>query len=113
MYDAASGAYLRSEGGQPHVSQEGVQANATNVVVLRAAAGYAPVGGAESFTIQLENTAGDLTLLSGGKAIPGKWTKAGVNDPFVFTTTDGKPLLLNPGKTWVELPQLEVGVSVS
>ncbi len=113
VYDAASGAYLRSEGGQPHVSQEGVQANATNVVVLRAAAGYAPVGGAESFTIQLENTAGDLTLLSGGKAIPGKWTKAGVNDPFVFTTTDGKPLLLNPGKTWVELPQLEVGVSIS
>ena len=110
-YDAASGTYLRSEGGAPHMAEGGGQVRATNVLVLRAAAGIAPVGGSESFTIQLENASGDLTLMSGGKAIPGRWSKAGINDPFVFTTTDGKPLLLNPGKTWVELPQLEVPVT--
>ena len=110
-YDPATATYKRSEGGEPHLDDDGVQVTATNVLVLRVEAGNAPIGRTRTFTIQLENASGDLTLMSGGKAIPGRWSKAGINDPFAFTTTDGKPLLLNPGKTWVELPQMEVPVT--
>ncbi len=111
-YDPITATYRRSEGREPHLDDDGVPVTATNVLVLRVEAGNAPIGRTRTFTIRLEDTSGDLTLLSGGKAIPGKWSKAGINDPFSFTTTDGKTLLLSPGKTWVELPQIEVPVTL-
>ncbi len=111
-YDPTTATYRRSEGGEPHLDDDGVQVTATNVLVLRVDAGNAPIGRSSTFTIELENTSGDLTLLSGGRAIPGKWAKGGTNGPFRFTTTDGQPLLLSPGKTWVELPQIEVPVTL-
>ena len=36
--------------------------------------------------------------------ILGSWTRKDRLDPFTLTTADGEPVLLAPGRTFVELP---------
>lgn len=52
------------------------------------------------------NTVGTGTgyLLTGGKLTEINWSKSeDDNEPTVFTTTDGDPIILNPGLTWVNV----------
>ncbi len=48
--------------------------------------------------------AGDGFVLTQGKAIAIKWARAANTAPFTFTTPDGQPVGLTPGRTWVALP---------
>lgn len=59
--------------------------------------------------LDLVDSAGPVQLFTGGTVVDGCWNKRGVNEPFSFTTPDGK-LLLAPGNTWVEC--LLTGMSV-
>ena len=38
-----------------------------------------------------------------GVAITGTWSRASLTTPSTFTATDGAPMTLQPGDTWVEL----------
>ncbi len=49
----------------------------------------------------LEGT-GSATVLSGGKAVTGKWSKRSTGS-VLRVTADGEDILLAPGETWVEL----------
>lgn len=106
-YDRRSGEYQRSQPWGPHVTADGTRISATNVLVLQvdsvteklAAGEGAPVP-----VLQLIDASGPLTAHANGRSVQGRWSKAGVNDPFVLTTRGGEPLLLVPGTTWVELP---------
>jgi len=46
---------------------------------------------------------GDALLLTDGKAVPARWRKSSAGTPTTYTRTDGQPLLLTPGTTWVEV----------
>jgi hypothetical protein len=101
-YEPRSWRWLRSERRGPHRLEGGRQVAANNVIVLTA-------GRDRSFTQarwmtipKVVNASGTLRLYSGSKMVWGRWHKRGVNEPFRFTTLDGKPLLLRPGSTWVE-----------
>ena len=48
---------------------------------------------------------GDAWVFTGGKVIGGHWTRPDVNKPATFTDAGGKPVLLTPGRTWVELAE--------
>jgi hypothetical protein len=55
---------------------------------------------------------GRAVVLSGGKAIEGKWTKPTFEDTIEFETKDGKPLTIDPGKVWLEMvPKGKGGVN--
>ena len=100
-YDAASGTYLRSQDGKPHVDQESGPIGAKNVVVLTV--DYQPSAvDANSPEAQTIGT-GAVTVYTGGKAVTGTWTRADRTDTFHLTNADGSPILLTPGNTWVEL----------
>jgi hypothetical protein len=43
-------------------------------------------------------------LFSGGRMVLGQWSRADRLDPFTFTDNDGAPMLLTPGRTFIELP---------
>ena len=106
-YDRRSGQYRRSQPWGPHVTEDGARIEATNVLVMQvdsvteklAAGEGAPVP-----VLQLIDASGPLTAYANGRVVQGRWSKAGVNDPFVLTTRGGEPLLLVPGNTWVEMP---------
>ena len=60
----------------------------------------------------------DLTSGSGyyannGKIIPISWSKGGMNDEMKYTTTDGKELIVSPGKTYVGIIDIDRDVTYS
>jgi hypothetical protein len=104
-WSAADNAWLRAEGSTPAVEADGTPLRAANVVVLRVAvvntAFTDPAGNPVPETQMLGT--GEALVASGGRTIAATWTKNALTDPVVLTGTDGLPLLLAPGNTWVEL----------
>ena len=113
-YDASSKRWLRSEGSTPSKVASGARLAAQNVVVLRVRtrdAGYRdPVGNPVPETV-LTGT-GSALVLTGGRQVAGRWSKASPFAPLTLTTTSGAPLTVAPGTTWLELVPVSGGASV-
>ena len=43
-------------------------------------------------------------VFTGGQMITGTWTRMGRLEPFAFNDDAGAPILLTPGRTFIELP---------
>lgn len=43
----------------------------------------------------------------------GTWKKGAVDERFSFTLADGSPLLMAPGRTWVEMPSPSADLRIS
>ena len=89
--------WVRAEKWSPHLIENDGQVAADNVIVLSAARDTSFAKAKPSMTIlDVFDASGTLQLFTGDKVVDGRWTKGDVNDPFTFTTADGKPLLLDP-----------------
>jgi len=104
-YDDASGRWLRTTNGTPHVVEGGARLSFPNVVIQFCR--YQPTGvidasGSNSPEAVLVGD-GEVWVLSGPALAKGRWAK--LNPAAVTTYVDGagKPLLLQPGATWVVL----------
>lgn len=97
--------WMRSEGGSPHVTKDGTQLSATNILVLwvdvRNTSGGS--GGSSVPETIVVTDSGTGWAVAGNKYIPITWSKAGQYEPYEITTEDGEPITLMPGQTWVEL----------
>ena len=82
----------------------GVQVAPTNVVILSIDYGTSEAD-ARSPQAMTVGT-GDGFVLTQGKVIAIKWARPVNTAAFTFTTPDGKPVGLTPGRTWVALPQV-------
>jgi hypothetical protein len=90
--------FLRSQLGSPHELTDG-QASADTVVVLVLGYGTSPAGGGpEAQTLGT----GRAVVYSDGLKVEGTWTRQNPTDPFSLEA-NGQPILLAPGRTWVEL----------
>jgi hypothetical protein len=114
-YDEKSGRYLRSMPWGPHVLANGTRVAPDNVLVIRAKQHYAKL---DPSTIHEEpihdiiNTHGTFFYFHGGRYVTGTWTKGATFRPFQFTLTDGRPLRMAPGQTYVELPNTHANVRI-
>jgi hypothetical protein len=105
-YDDTAGRYLRQQPWGPHVTTEGTQVDAVNVLILEVASETRRIGegsGAPVPVLDLIDASGQFVALAGGRSVSGTWSKAGANEPFRLRTDDAGDLLLSPGNTWVEL----------
>jgi hypothetical protein len=104
-FDAGSGNYLRFQGGKAHNDAALGQVDAANVVVLVVdyvqSAIYAPSPIAQTLGT------GEAFLFTGGKSVHGTWSRDDRLKPFTLTADDGSPMLLTPGRTWVELARVD------
>jgi hypothetical protein len=104
-WDGDADTWRRSQDGSPHVDAAGEQVAVPNVVVRLTP--YRDSGVRDSVGSVVPEAAtvgeGDAWLLSGGRALPGRWHKASDDAPTTFTDRDGGPFLLSPGRTWVEV----------
>jgi len=100
-WDAASGRWLRFQGSDAHLQQDGAQISAANVVVLRAAVRYKYSDDPE--TIVAGTVDGVGYVAAGGQYTEIRWSKADRFDTFHLTALDGTPVSLVPGNTWIEL----------
>jgi hypothetical protein len=97
-WDATQGLFLRSQLGSEHELTDG-RASADNVVMLVLEYGTSPAGGGpEANTLG----SGAAVVYSDGQKIEGTWSRDNPTDPFTLEA-GGEPILLAPGRTWVEL----------
>jgi hypothetical protein len=106
IWDAASKSYHRSEYGDPHMDASGAPVGAENVVVQFVDYRSSPADRRSPEAV----TVGDGTawVFTAGKLIPGTWHRPDRGQPASFLDEDGKPILLTPGRTWVELAEANI-----
>ncbi|WP_083979635.1 DUF3048 domain-containing protein [Demequina salsinemoris] len=113
-YDKSTGLWMRSEFGVKHVTTDGTQISATNVVVLRVKIVTNHDGGGSGVPeTLLAGYSGEGQLISGDKVVDIEWSKDEMTDPIEMTTTDGEAVELAPGQTWFELIPVSGSVTVS
>jgi hypothetical protein len=109
-FDAASGTYLRSNAGTPHMDALSGQVSTNNVVVMfvdyrpSAADGNSP----EAQTIG----GGEVWMFTGGVLVRGTWSRADRLAPITLSDSTGNPILLTPGRTFVELARVNSATAV-
>jgi hypothetical protein len=104
-YNAGTGLYERQQNGKADKDKSGEQMTTNNVVVLSME--YLP-GISGSPDAQSTGT-GDVWVFSGGKKVHGTWTRPDRLQVFTLTADDGTPILLTPGRTFIELPRAQLG----
>ena len=100
-WNEASGKWLRYQGSDPHMQQDGKQISATNILILRARVRYHISDDPETLLAGTKDGIGYIA--TDGKYVEIRWSKADRRDAFHLTTLDGTPVYLAPGVTWVEL----------
>ncbi len=115
-YDPSAGAYTRSMGGFPHNDvSTGAPLAATNVLIIFAPHTETDIVedslGSRSIFIDL-SAGGRAILLRDGQAFEGTWSLPDVHAFFELRDASGRPMLLRPGTTWIEVAPPDMGVIV-
>lgn len=111
-YDPESGKYLVEEYGSAYIDgNTGEQVSVTNVLVLRTDCSLIPGDDAGRITVDL-SSGGEGWFACGGKIIPIRWSKNGVNDQLVYTTQSGETLTLGEGTSYVNIIPLSNEITV-
>ena len=101
-WDSASGQYLRSQNGAPHLAESGAQISARNVVELSTTYVPSPVDARSPNAITVGS--GPAVVHRNGTAIPVVWSRDTADAPFSFVDPlTGEPVPLDTGTTFVEL----------
>jgi hypothetical protein len=103
-WDAGSGTWKRSLDGSPSTVVGGNQIAPTNVIVQFVE--YPQVSDAQTVG------SGDAWIFTDGTLRVGKWVRPDHSQPAQYYDATGAPLLLRPGRTWVELLPVGSGVDV-
>lgn len=102
-YDKQTNSYNRDEDGSPQTDANTNQQISPKVViaiVVPETQGALDASGAyySDYNVIGSNTA--YVFQDGGLTV-GTWTKSSNNSQILFTTSDGKPLALDPGQVWI------------
>jgi hypothetical protein len=114
-WDDATGTWLRSTNGSPHLLSDGTRLAFTNVILNKVA--YRKVGYNDSSGHPVDEAgvvgSGDAIVLVGGKQVKAKWSKPSATAMTVYTDLSGAPIKLLPGPTMVSLPPTTAPISIS
>lgn len=109
QYDPVSGRYLRWTDGIPHTDAvTGEQLAFENVIVIGSTLELHDLfpekyfGAEQSLYIELTDYNGPATLLRDGQMFEGRWSRI-EGGMLQFTGTDGQPMVLKPGHTFVQI----------
>jgi hypothetical protein len=104
-WDANRKGFARWQRGTPHLDEKGIQSAPQNVIIQFVdyhGNGDADVGGNPVYVAEQVGS-GACWVLTAGHLVEGTWSKASNEAVTTFTTADGAPIALTPGRTWVEL----------
>ena len=104
-WDAPAQGWRRTQNGEPHVDGDGRQVVAPNVVVQHVT--YKDTGFVDSTGAPVPEAEvvgeGEGVVLTGGRAIPVRWSKPSAAAVTRYVDAAGAEVNLAPGQTWVEL----------
>lgn len=101
-YDAATGTYLRDQDDRTHKLADGSQVTTDNVIVVWL--DYYSSSTDPRSPDGRSTGSGDVSVFTGGRVVNGTWNRKDRLDPFEFVDEKGEPILLTPGRTFIELP---------
>lgn len=109
-FDAPSGAYLRSNGGTPHMDALSGQVSTENVIVMYVdyQASAADARSPEAQTIG----SGEALVFTGGVMLHGTWTRNDRLSAVVLHDDAGNAIQLTPGRTFIELARVGTATPV-
>jgi hypothetical protein len=104
-YDRDSNTYLRFVGGQPQVDAgDGGQVAPANVIVMTVVFGPLNDGHPEKKRLEAQNIgAGPALIATNGMTVRGTWKKASAAGPTRFYGSDGEPVTLTAGQTFIQV----------
>lgn len=99
-WDAASNSWLRTTDGAPHSVEEG-RLQPTTVIVQFTPYSYF----IDDYSVQFPEVvgSGEAWVFAAGALVPGTWHKASPDAVTNFVDSDGAPIAIPPGQTWVHL----------
>lgn len=100
-WDPATGTYLRTESGRAHNLGDGSRVTTNNVVVI--VNEYRPTPWNAKSPEAISVGGGEAIVFTGGKVITGTWARPDRLSPYTLVATDGAPIELTPGRTFVEM----------
>jgi hypothetical protein len=103
-YEPDSNSYKRNMDGQAHMSvaKDGTQTQITPKVVIALVMPYGIQNDGKHSDYGTVGT-GQMFVFQDGIVTQGTWSKADKSAQFVFSDSEGHPLTLNPGQTWISL----------
>ena len=114
-WDPATGTWLRSTNGTPHLLADGTRLAFTNVILQKV--GYRKVGYNDSSGHPVDEAnllgSGEAIVLAGGKQVKATWSKSTPEAMTVYTDSSGAPIRLLPGPTMVALPPTSAPISIT
>lgn len=115
-WDANEGRYLRSMPWGPHVVVGGNRVKTDNVLIIRTVHEMQKLDegkdGPEVMHDIIQGT-GTFVYAYQGAYVTGSWRKGDVADGWQFTLDNGQGLVMGPGQTYVELPDIDADVRIS
>ena len=109
-WDADKRAFARRHDDKLHLDSNGEQVNTENLLILTV---EYKIRSANKKSPEAQTTGtGVAWVLQQGKITQGTWTRADKMDPWTLTDETGEPILLTPGRTFVELIRKGQGVVV-
>ena len=112
-YDSEAGVYNRFVDGKKHMSQTGNILTAKNIIVYQIK-NFNLNDGANVGRQDIENIgSGTGYYITNGTVININWSKPSRTAKTEYTTSDGKPLELNPGNTFIQIVPMASTVSIS
>ena len=109
-WNADKRAFARRHDANVHLDSNGEQVTTENVLVLTV---EYKISAANKKSPEAQTTGTGLAwVLQQGKITQGTWTRADKMDPWTLTDETGEPILLTPGRTFVELIRKGQGVVV-
>lgn len=100
-WSASAKGWVRSQNGSAHVVIGGARLAPENVVVLEVPYGTSSIDAEspEAETIGL----GRAWVFTAGRLVTGVWSRGTADEPITIVDTDGDPIGLTPGQTFIEL----------
>lgn len=101
-YDAESKHYFAEQHGEEYVDgNDEKQISFRNILVLKAATQLQTGAAGEAGLLTIETTGtGEGWFLRDGQKVAITWSRASVNEPFVYKTADGEVITLGVGSTY-------------
>jgi len=106
-WNATDHVYERDQNGEADVVDDGSRITTENVLLMSVAIAGTDIRDVRGVEHPLVVVIGDgpCSLLRDGQLIQGHWSRAATGAPTQYVDATGAPLLLHPGRTWVELVQ--------
>ncbi len=93
----------RTQDGRPIVDTRGVRTSPATVIVQFTNYGRSAADSRSPEAITVGS--GPALVFTDGHVVEATWSRPRVNDVTVYTDSEGRPISILPGRTWVELPR--------